>query len=275
MISLRSAQPMWLRGATLRKQRYRSFSGKEVTSVAIVGGGMTGALVAHAFASAGVATTLLEAGLAGRGSTAASSAMLLQEPDLELTELTRRYGAKASRRIWQMSADSVGDLVRLLRRLRISCDLKHSDAVYYAVEAEAAASLRSEFEHRERFGFEGTWLGPGALRRATGISGRGAIRTAGNASFDPYRACLGVLRSAAAAGARVFEQSRVRRIVTEGDRVRLFTENGTLECDRVVIATGYATPYFRPLAGRFRMYRTYVVETESITVAQRRELGTG
>lgn len=270
---LRSEQPLWLRQKTRQKQRYRSFNGHRTTTVAIVGGGMTGALVAHAFGAAGIETTLLEGGLAGRGSTAASSALLLQEPDLELTELTRRYGESASRRIWQISRDSVQGLVGLLKRLKIACALERGDAVYYAVEAAAAETLRAEFELRRRFGFDNEWVGPGALRRATGITGHGAIRSVGNAQFDPYRACLGVLRHAAAAGAQVFEQSRVRRIVTKPDRVRLYTAGGTLECDQVIIATGYATPEFRPLTGRFRMYRTYVLGTEPIRAAERRELG--
>src|SRR5438552_9073254 len=100
----------------------------------------------------------------------------------------------------------------LLRRLRIACNLKQCDALYYATDAQAVARLRSEYEVRERCGFNATWLGPGALRRATGISGRGAIRTHGSAQFDPYRACLGVLRSAEGAGAEIFERSHVRRI---------------------------------------------------------------
>ena len=161
----------------------------------------------------------------------------------------------------------------LLRRLRIACDLKQCDALYYATDAQAVARLRSEYELRDRCGFDATWLGPGALRRTTGISGRGAIRTDGSAQFDPYRACLGVLRAAVAAGAQVFERSHVRRIATERDRVRLWTRDGMLESERVVIATGYATSHFRPLAGRFRMYRTYVLATEPISTEERRELG--
>lgn len=251
--ALRFGRPLWIRRSADRKQRYTPLSGNNATSVAIVGGGMTGALVAHAFASAGIATTVLEAGMVGRGSTAASSALLLQEPDLELTELTQRYGMRTSRRIWQMSRDSVHALVMLLRRLRVACDLEQRDAIYYATDAQAMARLRSEYELRARCGFDATWLGPGALRHTTGISGRGAIRTHGSAQFDPYRACLGVLRAAVAAGAQVFEQSQVRRIVTERGRVRLWTRGGTLESDQVVIATGYATSHFRPLAGRFRM----------------------
>jgi glycine/D-amino acid oxidase-like deaminating enzyme len=79
-------------------------------------------LVAHAFATAGVSTVLLEKALVGSGSTAASSALLLQEPELSLVELERRYGVRTSRRIWRLSHEGVSDLLRLLRRLRILVD---------------------------------------------------------------------------------------------------------------------------------------------------------
>jgi glycine/D-amino acid oxidase-like deaminating enzyme len=145
--------------------------------------------------------------------------------------------------------------------------------VYYATNAEAAERLRREFRLRSRSGFEADWLGPGDLRRLTGIAGRGAIQTRGSAQVDPYRACVGVLRAAAVEGAQVFERSEVRRIHGGPESVRLSTATGTVEARRVVIATGYATPQFRPLAGRFRMYRTYVLATEPMRAAQRRELG--
>ena len=234
---------------------------------------MTGALVAHAFASAGVPTTVLEAAVVARGSTAASSALLLKEPDLELAELTKRYGSRGGQRIWELSRQSVDQLVALLKRLRIRCDLKTRDTVYYATTADAADRLRHECDLRARSGFDAEWLGPAQLRGVTGIAGHGAILSKGSAQFDPYRACVGVLRSAAAAGARVFERSEVRRIEKVRRRVRIRTRQGTLDADRVVIATGYATPRFRPLAGRFRMYRTYVLATEPIDRDRRDDVG--
>jgi glycine/D-amino acid oxidase-like deaminating enzyme len=239
----------------------------------IVGGGMTGALVAHTLASAGISTAILEAGLVGRGSTAASSALLLQEPDLELTQLEGRYGRRTGRRIWSVCHESVSDLVKLLKRLRIQCSLEARASVYYATNAAAADRLRREYVLRTRSGFAADWLSTGALRRLTGISGRGAILTRGSAQFDPYRACLGVIRSAAARGADIFERSPARRIDVERRGVRVHTPRGAIDADYVVIATGYATPEFRPLAGRFRMYRTYVLATERINSAQRDELG--
>ena len=71
----------------------------------------------------------------------------------------------------------------------------------------------------------------------------------------------------------MFERSRVQRILIDDDHVRVRTRHGAVTADRVVIATGYATPAFRPLAGRFRMYRTYVLASESLGPAQRRRLG--
>jgi glycine/D-amino acid oxidase-like deaminating enzyme len=190
-----------------------------------------------------------------------------------LTGLVGRYGLRKARRIWQLTEEAVHELVALLTRLRVDCDLQVRDALYYATDAEAVERLRRERALRARAGFDATWLGPLALRRRTGIAGQGAIRTPGSAQFDPYRACLGILRAAARSGARVFERSRVERIDAEGDRVRIHTAHGVVSADRVTIATGYATPRFRPLAGRFRMYRTYVLATEPIGAAQRSRLG--
>jgi len=234
---------------------------------------MVGALVAHAFARAGVATTVLESGLTGRGSTAASSALLLQEPDQGLTQLQERFGARAARRIWQLSRESVEQLIELLRRSRVACDLRKRDSIYYAADAAGVDRLRRERDLRIRAGFAADWLGPRDIRRLTGIAGRGAIRTRGNAQFDPYRACVGVLRSASAAGAQIFERSEVRRIEALRTGVRIRTRSGSLDAERVVIATGYATSQFRPLAGRFRMYRTYVAVTDPMRADARDELG--
>lgn len=269
---LRAGRSVWLPGADQRPRRYASLSGEHETSIAVVGGGITGALVAQTFASAGIATVVVEAAAVGSGSTVASSALLLKEPDLELWQLNRRYGVANGRRTWELSRQSVDQLVSLLTRLRVRCDLQMRPAVYYATTAAAADRLRRECELRARSGFDATWLGPRALREMTGMAGHGAILSPG-AQLDPYRACLGILGAAVDAGASVFERSEVRRIERAGDGVRIDTRRGTLRARRVIVATGYATPTFRPLAGRFRMHRTYVLATEPIGRSVRDEIG--
>jgi glycine/D-amino acid oxidase-like deaminating enzyme len=113
------------------------------------------------------------------------------------------------------------------------------------------------------------------MERLTGIAGAGAIRTRGNAQLNPLAACIGLMRAAADNGARVFERSTIHRIAPNRERVRLYTRGGTIDAEQVVIATGYATRYFRPLAGRFKMRRTYVLASHPATPAQRRRIGLG
>jgi glycine/D-amino acid oxidase-like deaminating enzyme len=275
--SLRHGQPVWLDKARRAPptRTYPAFRGRSTCDVVIVGGGMTGALVALEFARAGVPITLLESGRVGSGSTAASSALLLQEPDRGLAELAARYGRRASHRIWELGGHAVADVIAMLRGNRIACDLVERDAVYYAADECSLQRLRTEFVLRSGAGFPCEWLGAGDLRRVAGIAARGAIRTSGNAQFDPYKACLGLVRAAAVAGAAIHERSPVTRIRYARGRVRVHTRDGYIDASRVVIATGYATPQFRPLAGRFRMYRTYVLATRALTRTQRRDIGLG
>jgi glycine/D-amino acid oxidase-like deaminating enzyme len=93
--------------------------------------------------------------------------------------------------------------------------------------------------------------------------------------MDPYRACLGVLAAAERAGARLFERSAVTRVEQHGPGVRVHAERGYVDARQVIVATGYATPDFRRLAGRFKMYRTYAMTSRPLSRAQRREIGLG
>src|SRR5438132_5821535 len=98
---LRRGRPVWLLQTRDRsKSSFPRLKSTEECDVVIVGGGMTGVLTAVTFATAGISVGLLEAGAIGRGSTAASTALLLQEPDHGVRDLMTRYGKTASVRIW-------------------------------------------------------------------------------------------------------------------------------------------------------------------------------
>ena len=276
MPRLRVNTPLWLpSGPRADRVRFPVLSRDRSTDIVVVGGGITGAAVAWRFAEAGVRVALVDAGRVGRGSTSASTALLMQEPDEDFGVLAQRYGPSRARRIWQLSRLATEDFVDTLRKLEISCDLARRDSVYFAPTDEDARRLRVEHRRRRKAGIEGRWLNRTALQRVTGIDGAAAIRTPGNAQVDPYKACVGLLRAAADRGALIFEKSPVRSIKTSRDGVTVKTARAAIHADRVVIATGYATPYFKPLAARFRMLNTYVVATRRMTPAERRRIGLG
>ena len=271
---LRRGRTIWL-GRTKPAARYPVLRGEHETEVAIVGGGMTGAMIAESFTQHGVRVSVIEAARIGQGSTAASTALLLQEPDYDLEALGDRYGRRDARRIWAISQDAARDFIATIDRLKIACDLSERDSLYYTLDADRARQLQRELQRRRKAGLGGAWLDRSALLRASGIHGAGAIRTSGNAQLNPLQACIGLIDASAQRGAAIFERSTINRIRQREDGIRLYSSRGTIDAKQVVIATGYATRYFRPLAGRFRMRHTYVLATNPIGWLARRRLGMG
>ena len=227
-------------------------------------------MIAAVFADAGLRVTVLEASRAGLGSTAASTALLLQEPDYSLAALGRLYGSSRARRLWQLSHQTTAAFIENIRRFKVTCDLKRRDSIYYTLDRHA--ELRRDCAQRARAGFAGELLDLHSMRATTGIAGATAIRTIGNARLNPVKACRGLLRAATRRGARVFERTEVERVRRVDDAVRLYCRRATVDAKHVVIATGYATKFFRPLAGRFRMRRTYVLATEPVPPRIRRRM---
>ena len=271
---MRRGRTIWL-GRTKPAARFPTLRGHHDAEVAIVGGGMTGAMAAEAFTRQGVRVVLVESSRIGHGSTAASTALLLQEPDYDLAALTERYGRSNARRIWTLSQNAAADFIDTIRRLKIDCDLIRRDSLYYTLDDERARKLQQELSRRRKARLGGEWLDAAALQRATGIRGAGAIRTSGNAQLNPLKACIGLIDAAVRNGAVILERSTINRIRRRGAGVRLYSSQGTIDAAQVVIATGYATRYFRPLAGRFRMRHTYVLATNRLGLRERRRLGMG
>ena len=249
--------------------------GEHRADVAVIGGGITGCTAAVLLARAGARVVVLDAQRIGRGSTAASTALLMQEPDVDFRGLSQRYGARRAKEIWERSRTSLRGLLTMLRALRLAGGVEPVPSVYFTCDGTIAKDLRRELARRHGAGFPGRWLSADALKKLTGIEGAGAILTPGNAQVDPYRACLGLARHARARGVELFERSPVVRVVRAGSGVRIELERGEVRADWAVIATGYATPEFKPLAGRFRMSNTYVIATRPIPAPARKEMGLG
>ena len=275
MAKLRLGTSYWIDQYAATAPLHAGLHGAQRVDIAVVGGGITGCLAAHAFATAGLSVLVLEGNRVGRGSTAASTALLMQEPDVDFRDLAERYGARRAGDLWRTSRESVRGLVDLIRRLRIAASLRQVPSVYWTGDGDRAADLRRELRSRHAAGIAGRWMTPSTLKRRIGIDGGGGILTRGNAEVDPYRACLGLATRLSKIGVQIYEHTPVRRVSGSTTGVQIELDRGEVRADWAVIATGYATAEFKPLAGRFRMSTTYVIATAPVDRRTHRELGSG
>jgi len=76
----------------------------------MIGGGITGALVAFHLTEAGVKTAIIDRREIGTGSTSASTALLQYEVDVPLRVLTRKIGPEAAGRSYILCREAIGKL---------------------------------------------------------------------------------------------------------------------------------------------------------------------
>src|SRR5258705_9880909 len=90
----------------------------------VVGGGITGSLIAERLTRQGLDVVIIDRELPGRGSTAASTSMLLWEIDQPLRQLSEAYGFEPAARAYRASLEAVAGLKSLVAQLGIPCGMR-------------------------------------------------------------------------------------------------------------------------------------------------------
>lgn len=207
----------------------------------IVGAGITGSLVAERLTRQGLDVIIVDREVPGRGSTAASTSMLLWEIDRPLTQLAEAYGFEPASRAYQASFSAVAGLKALIAALGIPCEMREKNALYLAAEP-SDRDLIAEHRLRERAGLPGDFLDHKNLLEIFGIARAGAIVSPGAADSDPLLLSRGLLDVAAARGARLFDGEAID-FDAGGDAVNVGLRNGReIAARSVVLATGYVMP---------------------------------
>ncbi len=210
--------------------------------VAIVGGGITGALLAEHLGALGQAVVIVDRERAGFGSTLASTAMLQWEIDLPLRRLAALYGFERAADIYRRSFRAVDGLRALIAWLALPCAFFPRDSIYLAAGETGPRELRDEHALRERAGLPGAYLDHAALLAAFGFDRTGALVSPGSAEADPLSLCHALLGCAAGYGARLVRDEAVAFDSTATGAAIGLAGGRTIEAGHVVLATGYVMP---------------------------------
>jgi glycine/D-amino acid oxidase-like deaminating enzyme len=207
----------------------------------IVGCGITGSLIAERLTRQNLNVVIIDRELPGRGSTAASTSMLLWEIDRSLVQLTEIYGFERASRAYLASLHAVAGLKSLVLQLGVACEMRDKNSLYLAA-GDTNKELLDEHQLRKRAGLPGDFLDHRTLLDIYGIARAGAIVSSGAADADPMQLAHGLLRVAVARGARVFNAEAVE-FDAAARSVGVQLKNGRqIEARSVILATGYVMP---------------------------------
>jgi glycine/D-amino acid oxidase-like deaminating enzyme len=177
--------------------------------VAIVGAGITGALVALELTKRGHDVVVVDRRDAGGGSTSASTALLQYEIDELLIDLIDVLGQESAQLAYRECCRGIDLVECATHQVGDLCGFRRSPSVFMAVRRCDVDMLERECEARRNAGFAVSWLNSDQLRSRWGLVGDAAIESAAGASVDPYLLCARALAKAEEGGAQVFERTEV------------------------------------------------------------------
>lgn len=239
-MKLRSKEPYWL----LKNGLIGTFPSlqKNIScDILIVGGGITGALMAYQFSKEGYKTVLIDKRDVSLGSTSASTSLLQYEIDEPLYSLIDKVGENAAVDTYLEGVKAIDKLGKIVKSLKAECGFERKNSVYIAHSPKDAEWLATEFEQRKRVGLKVKWLTKAQLKRQFGAKGEAAILSDVGASTDVYQLVHCLLDEATKYHKLlVFDHTELLTVEHEKNKCLVEVEGKhIITAKKIIYATGY------------------------------------
>ena len=251
-----------------RSVRTRQIRGDETFDILIVGGGITGAIIALSLSAAGHEIAVVDRRPPGEGSTIASTAMIQFELDTPLIHLARKIGRENAERAYRRSARAVCELKELISEHALTAFWVDRNALYLAGSRLGPRSMKDEVEARRAIGLESRYLTAAEVRDIYGIETSAAILSAGSGEINPASTAAECLRTAKRYGATLISPCEIVKLEGAGQRVRLTTAEGNvLSARRVILTTGYEVVPSLP-KDAFEIVSSWAIATKPLQASE-------
>jgi glycine/D-amino acid oxidase-like deaminating enzyme len=243
--------------------------------VLIVGAGYTGLSAARETSAAGASTLVLEAGALGAGCSGRNGGQVAHSIKPTLAALKARHGETRARAIIREGFAAVAHLRALATEEGLECDWRAHGCYYGAHTARHFAALARQALNQPRGLEQRISIVTRAEQRREIDSDfyHGGLVYHDDASVDPMRLLLGLLRRAQDRGALVLEHCRVESIVRVPGGFHVASSRGMVAARQVLIATnGYSGPLSPWHRRRVIPIGSYQIATEPLGAARVREL---
>lgn len=239
-MDLKSNEPFWLLKNGLLAS-YPSLKSNESCDVLIVGGGITGSLIAHQMIEDGYDTILIDKREICNGSTSATTSMLQYEIDVPLYELIEQIGEKGAVLSYNACSDAIDIIEKLAKLIRSDAGFKRKKSLYYASKKKDVAWLKKEFEARKNAGFEVEWLSEDQILEQFGFENTyGGILSKQGASIDAFQFAHELFQHNVKKGLKIFDKTEMVEVEEHKGFNLVTVESGyQIKAKKIIYCIGY------------------------------------
>lgn len=214
--------------------------------ILIVGGGIMGALLAYQLSEnneKGLTIALVEKDEIAKGSTSASTALLIYGLDVGLNELIELVGSEKAVRAYKVSLASVKEIKKIIKKIGVDCCYQEKKTLYLSGSSEDVEDLRKEYQTLKKNDFKVDYVEAKELKEKYGIDREAGIIYHEGAEVDPYKLTHELIKKSQKNGVKIYEHTDIAEREV-GDRNTcekgILTTSGFIikTCD-LVFATGY------------------------------------
>ncbi|MEO6051438.1 MAG: FAD-dependent oxidoreductase [Pyrinomonadaceae bacterium] len=246
-MDIRTENPFWLmKNGYL--ETYFTLTEDIKTDFVIIGGGISGALLARSLILKGSSVVLVDRRHIAMGSTSASTALLQYDIDRTLHELIELLGERTAVRAYELSLKALQDLESVAPKLKIDNEFVQRPSIRFVKYKKDISFIEKEFDARKKHGFDVELWDEKTSAKHFPFPAPAALYTRPSATADPYRLTHGLLQDAVKRGARVFDKTSVKNIERLSNSVIVHTSQGPkIRAKKVVIACGYESVNYIPI----------------------------
>lgn len=266
----------WL--AHLPKHEVRPLTGPAEHDLVVIGGGLTGLWTALFLKELDPArdVAVVEQGIAAWGASGRNAGMLAETIDHTHGLAIQHFGAAEASRLAALGERNVAELTGFIRDRAIACDYEPSGRFMASFTEAHLAEAQRNVDIARGLGIDTHRLLSREEMQAEVHSPRylGGLEVKGGGIMDPARFTDGLRREAERLGVRVYERTKVDRLVEDGAGVRLEANGTTLKARRAVLGTSAYTHHLLPeVLHRFIPLYDYITVSEPLTAAQWDSIG--
>lgn len=239
-MKLKSPEPFWLVKDGL-KHSYPSLREDIETEILIIGGGITGSLLAHQMIKDGYKTVLVDRREIGNGSTSATTSMLQYEIDVALFKLSEMIGQEGAEKAYWACYDSIDDLQKIAKEVKSDCGFKKKKSLYFAALKKDVPLLKKEFEARKTAKFPVKWLSEEEIKKQFKIENTfGGILSEQGGSIDAFCLAHDILHYNYKKGLQIFDKTDIIKFDYKKNGATTTTDYGnTIKAKKVIFCNGF------------------------------------
>ena len=267
-----SVTPLWLENADVLPLAERPLPNR--VDVLVIGAGYTGLSAARETAAAGRSTLVLDAGPVGAGCSSRNGGQVAYSIKPSFSALTAKFGAPRAFRICREGLDAVSYL-RALATQHLDCDWREAGCFFGAHTAKHFREMARAAENQPR-GLEQRIVPVPKTEQHGEIASdyyQGGCVYPHDASVDPTRLLLALLRRALDSGALVVDRTPADAVGANRDGFEVLTPRGIVQARQVLLATnGYSGPLSPWHRRRVIPIGSYQIATEPLGADRVRSL---